>query len=114
MHLPSLLILALSAGALALPSEIAKRKSGKPTIAGYSDAACQNQVAVFQTIDGCVSIGITSKYIGINWGSWPNGIDAFDAFTDVSMPYSAPFRSPLLPFHCFLKEHADDVFCALA
>lgn len=101
MHLPSLLILALSAGALALPSENVKRKSGKPTIAGYSDAACQNQVAVFQKIDGCVSIGITSKYIGINWGSWPNGIDAFDAFTDVSIPCSAPFKSPPSTFSLF-------------
>ncbi|KAK3175251.1 hypothetical protein OEA41_002498 [Lepraria neglecta] len=48
------------------------------------DSACINQLSPLQDFKGCVSIYLTSKYVGINWGNWPVGMDAFDAFKDNS------------------------------
>lgn len=81
---PSLLLI-LSAGALALPSNHTKCHGDSwPNIAAYSDSACMNEVSPSQDFKGCVSIGFTSKYVGVNWVNWPVSMDAFDAFKDVS------------------------------
>ena len=86
MHFQSIVLLALSAGALAIPSSLSPRKhDSSPSIAPYNDGICTQQAGPshdFGQGNGCIKITWPQDNVGINWGDWPEGMSAFDAFKD--------------------------------
>ena len=87
MHFQSLILLALSAGALSMPSSLSPRKhDSHPSIAPYKDGICTQQAGPSQDFNqnsqACVKIAYTEDNVGINWGDWPESMNSFDVFTD--------------------------------
>ena len=88
MHFQSLVLLALSAGALAIPSSLSPRKhdtDSSPNIAPYNDGVCTQQAGPshdFNQGNGCIKITWPQDNVGIDWGDYPEGMGAFDVFKD--------------------------------
>ena len=88
MHFQSLVLLALSAGALAIPSSLSPRKhntDSNPSIAPYNDGDCTQQAGPshdFGNGNGCIKITWPQNNVGINWGDFPEGMTQFNAFLD--------------------------------
>ena len=90
MHFQTLVLLALSAGALAIPSSLSPRKHDSdpnPSIAPYNDGDCTQQAGLSHDFGqdkghGCIKIDWLQDNVGINWGDEPWGMSAFYVFLD--------------------------------
>lgn len=85
MHFQSLVLVALSAGALALPSKD-HVNPGYPTIAPYNDGDCTQEAGASQSFQNsandCIKLEFTQDNVGINWGASDWLMSSFDVFTD--------------------------------
>lgn len=96
MHFQSLVLLALSAGALAIPSPHKHiNTDSHPSIAPYSDLDCTVQagpsVDFDQASNACTKVTWTEDNAGINWGNDPYSMYSFYVFSDDNCQvYAAP------------------------